>query len=114
MKKLREWWFLQQMVWKGKRDLARMSGEDRLWNWFGLSRASFLTMPRVMMHAMPDDWQMQMAKLCEEWDATWNSEHLPTPAVMARDNRNTFRSWPSWVLNYRHPDYRELYNMRKK
>lgn len=38
-------------------------GYDALWGWFGLSRASFLVLPRVLMHEMPDDWQLRMAAL---------------------------------------------------
>ena len=30
---------------------------ERLSRWFGLSYASWLTMPRVMMEAMPEEWQ---------------------------------------------------------
>jgi len=45
-------------------------GYDKLWSWFGLSYASFLTLPRVMMHEMPDEWQGKMADLLEEWDST--------------------------------------------
>ena len=33
-------------------------GCDDLWEWFGLSRASWLTMPRILMHEMP-------AELCD-------------------------------------------------
>jgi hypothetical protein len=87
--------------------LALMSGRERLWLWFGLSRASWLTMPRVMMHAMSDDWQRRMAELCEEWDATWSVDDTPTPHVSAKD-RGRFTAWPDWVLNYRHPDHDEI------
>jgi len=34
-------------------------GRERLWNWFGCSRASWLTMPRVMMHAMEWRWKYE-------------------------------------------------------
>ena len=79
-------------------------GHDRLWLWFALGRASWLTMPRVMMHAMPDDWQERMAALCEEWDAKWETDDMPTPSVSARGAGNRWVKWPNWVLNYRHPD----------
>jgi hypothetical protein len=46
-------------------------GYQKLWGWFGLSRASFLTLPRAMMHDMPDEWQSRMADLLEEWDDHW-------------------------------------------
>lgn len=86
-------------------------GYDRLWRWFGMTYASWLTMPRVMMHAMPDDWQMRMAQLCEEWDETWNSDDMPTPHVSAKVG-GKFAKWPRWLLNYRHPDRHQLERMR--
>ena len=51
-------------------------GYDRLWNYFGLSYASWLTMPRVLMHEMPDSWQLKMAKLLEEYDNYWDTDKL--------------------------------------
>lgn len=89
-------------------------GRERLWRWFGLSRASWLTMPRVMMHAMPDNWQLRMAKLCEEWDEAWNSEHMPTPEVHARAENGRMMRWPEWLLNYRHPDEAEIKRLRRR
>ena len=91
---------------------VRREGYDRLWVWFGCSRASWLTMPRIMMHQMPDDWQNKMAELLEEWDETWDSQDMPTPHVAARGKNNRFTRWPSWLLNYRHPDKAELEKLR--
>lgn len=80
-------------------------GFYRLWDWFGIDRASFLTMPRVLMHEMPDEWQEKMATLCEEWDAHWKwPDDFPYPKVMAHRN-GKFTSWPDWLLNYRRPDF---------
>ena len=86
-------------------------GHDKLWDWFSLSYASWLTLPRVMMHEMPDEWQMQMAELLNEWDETWDSDELPEPFVTARKN-SKFTKWPRWLLNYRHPDRKEIERMR--
>lgn len=83
-------------------------GYDRLWMWFGLSYAGWLTMPRVMMHAMPDDWQDRMAALLEEWDATWDSSEMPNTRVQAVATSGRMTRWPKWLLNYRYPDTREL------
>lgn len=89
-------------------------GHERLWAWFGLTRATWLTMPRVMMHAMPEDWQDRMAALCEEWDEAWDTQHMPTPQVSAVDERGKFTRWPSWLLNYRHPRRAEIDAVRAK
>lgn len=83
------------------------SGHDELWQWFGLSYASWLTIPRVLMHAMPDDWQRQMAALLRQWDAAWNTSRLPAPEVSAKLN-GKFTRWPEWLLDYRRPNNAEI------
>jgi hypothetical protein len=74
-----------------------------LWLWFGLSYSSWLTLPRAMMHEMPQEWQEKMAELLFQWDETWDTGDTPTPYVVARQG-NKFAKWPEWVMNYRHPD----------
>lgn len=93
--------------------MSRNHGAERLWCWFGLGRPTWLTLPRVLMHEMPDEWQDQMAALLEQWDETWNTSHLPTTMVTARSGRK-FCKWPDWLLNYRHPDRQEIENVRTK
>lgn len=90
---------------------SSFKGYQRLWGWFSLSRASWLTLPRVLMHEMPDAWQDKMAALLEEWDETWDSADMPTPHVVAR-NGNRFTKWLGWLLNYRHPDRKEIERLR--
>lgn len=92
--------------------MSTLSGRERLWLWFGLSHASWLTLPRVLMHEMPDKWQDRLAALLEEWDATWDSSKMPSPYVSARGNHNKFTRWPLWLLNYRHPDAAEIEKLR--
>lgn len=89
-------------------------GYDRLWRWFGLSHASWLTIPRIMMHEMPDEWQDKMAELMEEWDETWDSGEMPYPSVSAKGHDNKFTRWPSWLLNYRRPDKAEINKLKAK
>jgi len=86
-----------------KKEVVHRKGYDRLWLWFGLSRASWLTLPRVMMHEMPDEWQDKMAALLEEFDETWDSHEMPVPHVLGKRDNGRFVKWPSWLLNYRHP-----------
>ncbi len=78
-------------------------GYNKLWCWFSCSRASWLTLPRSVMHEMPDEWQGKMADLLEEWDSKVSSPDLPNPYVQARENGKICK-WPEWLLNYRHPD----------
>lgn len=84
-------------------------GYARLWRWFGMSKASWLVLPRSMMHEMPDEWQDRMAELMEEWDETW--ERLPEPTITARKG-GKFAKWPSWLLNYRHPNKEAISSLR--
>lgn len=81
--------------------------------WFGLSYATWLTLPRSMMHEMPEEWQQKMADLLFEWDETWDSSSTPSPFVIARKD-NRFTKWPAWLLNYRHPDKDQINKLREK
>lgn len=90
------------------------SGADKLWAWFGLDRASWLVLPRVLMHAMPDDWQARMAQLLREYDEAFHGkDDLPTPYVSAKDGVR-FTRWPPWLLLYRHPDREAIESIRRK
>lgn len=79
-------------------------GYDKLWLYFGLSRASWLTLPRVMMHEMPDIWQKQMAELLEEWDNTWVNQPDLGTRVQTTDLTGKLIKTPEYLLNYRYPD----------
>jgi len=86
-------------------------GEDALWTWFGLSYASWLTMPRVLMHEMPDEWQAKMAVLLEEYeDAFPNQPNIIPHVSLKRDGKYT--KIPRWLSNYRHPDTDTLKTFR--
>lgn len=88
-------------------------GYDQLWAWFGLSRSAYAVLPRVMMHAMPDEWQGRFAELMDEWDDHWPNQPDITAHVQIKQN-NRFISTPPWLLNYRHPDHNQLNAMRGK
>lgn len=88
-------------------------GYDALWSWFSLSRASFLTMPRALMHEMPDDWQNKMAKLLNEYDDTFpNQPDIGTMVSGVRNGR--FVEIPYHLKNYRHPNRVEINKMRSR
>jgi hypothetical protein len=82
-----------------------MEGRDALWLWFGLSYASWLTLPRVLMHDMPDEWQAKMAALLNEYDAAHNFDALNgmgTRVQMVKSGKLV--KTPEWLINYRHPN----------
>lgn len=87
-------------------------GYDALWLSFGLSRAAWVTLPRVMMHDMPDAWQADMARLLDEWDSTWVNQPNIGSRVQIVDSDGRLVKTPAWVLNYRHPDLEQLASMR--
>lgn len=92
----------------------RGDGYDKLWGWFGLSRASFCVMPRVLMHEMPDEWQAKMADLLEQYDATFDRSDFHDCKVMAVRDDGKFTRWPEWFLNYRRPDVDQVNSIRNK
>lgn len=91
-----------------------MRGCDRLSCWFGLSHASWLTLPRVFMEAMPDEWQGKMAELL--WQITDEFPDAPVPPtlVQAVGERGRFAKFPEWILNYRRPDRDKIEASRRK
>jgi hypothetical protein len=82
--------------------VLRRPGYDALWVYFGLSYASWITLPRVLAHEMPDDWQSRMAALLQEFDAVFkNVPQYDVQVQLKRDGR--FVPMPDWI-SYRHPD----------
>lgn len=88
--------------------------ENYLWNWFGLSRASFLVVPRSFLHEMPLKWQNKLAKLLYEYEDTFPNRPDIDCVVQARKN-GKFTSWPEWIIQYRRTylNRKKFDNMRK-
>ena len=84
-------------------------GREKLWQWFGLSYASFVVLPRVMMHEMPDDWQDKMADLLTEFHTRWpqDVDHIDGCSVSVKKS-GKFVSMPKELVNYRHVDREAL------
>jgi hypothetical protein len=76
-------------------------------NWFELSYAQFLTVPRLVMESMPAVWQTQMAALLQEMDDTF--DWRPTEGrywVKLRDRHGRFTDAP--LDDYRHGSIEHL------
>lgn len=80
------------------------TGREQLWGWFELSYASFLTIPRVLMHEMPDDWQGKMADLLEEYSATFPNWPDGVSTRVQYTMNNHLAPMPAWLTDYRHPN----------
>jgi len=75
--------------------------------WFELSYAQYLTVPRLVMESMPKAWQEQMAKLLQEMDDTF--DWRPTEGrywVRLRDAKGRFSDAP--LHDYRHGNIEHL------
>jgi hypothetical protein len=88
-------------------------GHDRLWGWFGLSYSSFLVLPRVLMHEMPDEWQATMTKLLEEYQDAFPNQPPISTRVQCTTPDGKLRKFPEWMLNYRRPHRDAIEDLRK-
>jgi len=73
--------------------------------WFGLTYASWLTIPRVLMEAMPLQWQKDMVRLLNEFNEEfprWLPEDLSIH--LSGKRRGKYASLPRELHEYRHPD----------
>ena len=69
-----------------------------LTQWFGLSYASFLILPRVLMEAMPESWQNEMAELLQEYDEAFSNEpDIETRVQVTEDGK--LIKMPEWLKN---------------
>lgn len=95
--------------------LISTPGEDRLWGWFELSYASFLVLPRVLLHEMTDEWQGRLVDLLNEYDDTFPNQPDIGSRVNAVNTRTSkMTKWPAWVLNYRRPMRDDIDALRPK
>jgi len=71
---------------------------------FGLTKASFLVIPRTVLMDMPTEWQNRMVDLIDELnDATqWENDVNVNLYVTARA-KNGFAKMPRWLSDYKHP-----------
>ena len=47
-----------------------MAGKRNVHEWFELTYAQYLTIPRSVLQSMPEDWQHKMVALLEQMDDT--------------------------------------------
>jgi len=90
-------------------------GAHNLSCWFGLSYATWLTLPRVLMEAMPDEWQKKMAALLNEYDSFYpnlSDLKLGTRVQVTKDKK--LIKTPPELLQYRHPDREWLAELKEK
>lgn len=100
------WSFLESF--KNPSYQSQKKHNDDLWGWWSITRASFLILPRVVLHEMPDKWQNKTAELLSEfneWFPGWKSEEYRAYGV---DDSNKMVKIPDWLKNYDVPNLKEL------
>lgn len=81
-------------------------------DWFELSYAQYLTVPRSIMEAMSEEWQHKMTALLNEVDETFNWR--PSEGrywVQLKDDKGRYVKDP--LMQYRHPDLDYIQSLRK-
>lgn len=75
--------------------------EDPIHGWFGLTYASYLVLPRVVMESMSLEWQKKMVELLEEIGDKRGQYLDGDYAVQLRNKKGQFTYDP--LREYRHP-----------
>jgi hypothetical protein len=81
-------------------------------SWFGLSYSTFAVLPRVLMEAMPEDWQRRVAVLLNDYTDTWTEWPEGSGCRVQYEMNGRIAKMPEWLLNYRHPDGAEIEALR--
>ena len=50
---------------------------ETIWDFFGLTYASYLVLPRVVMQGMPEEWQKRFVGMMKELEETMGTDHEP-------------------------------------
>lgn len=83
-------------------------------DWFELTYARWLTLPRVLLEQMPDEWQYKFTELMREFDEMW--DWIPNDFrfyVVGRENGKVTKL-PDYLCEYRHPIQEEIEKIRRK
>jgi hypothetical protein len=105
---------MKQKAEKGSSQVEQIvstPGYDALWGWFGLSYSSYLVIPRVLLHEMPDEWQGKMAKLLQQYDEMFPNQPNIGTRVQITQNGKLIKT-PDWLIKYRHPDYEAIKKLK--
>lgn len=77
--------------------------------WFGLSYASYLTLPRSLIQSMPNHWQRRLVRLLEQFGETFPGADLQY--TVKKRKAGKFESDP--LADYRRPDEAAIKRCRK-
>ncbi len=88
--------------------------DETLDQWFGLSHASFLTMPRVLMNEMPDEWKGKMAALLTEFDDEFPQSEIDLGTRVQCTRGGKLVATPEALISYRRPDAQFVESCRQR
>lgn len=95
---------------------VQAAGPENLSLWFELSRASWCTLPRVLMQNMPKKWQAEMAGLLNELDDEFPGNPLASGDLsihVTAKSKGRFAALPDALTNYRRPQQNVLQQWRQ-
>lgn len=75
----------------------------RIHEWFSLSRASWLTLPRVLLQEMDDEWQEKFVELLEQFNEKFPKME-PASTTVTATKHGRMIPMPEGAGNYRRPD----------
>jgi hypothetical protein len=77
--------------------------DSPVWEWFGLSRAAYAVLPRMIMCAMPKDWQDRFVALMNEIEETFDiPDQRIDFTILVQDMKGKFAR--DEFADYRHGD----------
>lgn len=72
-------------------------------NWFGLTYASYLVLPRSLMEGMPEEWQEKFVALLDEMRETYDCMQIEDNYTVKLRDEKTGRFIEDPLRNYRRP-----------
>ena len=104
----RELKLLDKLAGQEVRDslLRDQAGPGELARWFGMSKASWICVPRVLAGAMAPGWQADMARLLRYMDEEFPGNPLATNNIelnVAAKSKGKFARLPEALTDYRNP-----------
>ena len=94
--------------------MRQQNSESPVHEAFGLSHASWFIVPRVVLEAMPIDWQQRFIDLIDQLNEKYDWEPDLIISVNFRDANGRFYEIPECFNNYRRPDRKWLMSLNPK
>lgn len=74
---------------------------ERIHEWFSLSYANFLVMPRSLLQSMPEEWQQRFVACLDEFDEHWDGlpdGYMPSSYRVQPTEFGRLGSWKKFRL----------------